>query len=257
MNQGINDHRSTQNNDVRDIPKWTHRYAQSRTALPGLIVAILIPTVVIGIMASIMMPPLILMGHRMPPAVKCGWIVGVLVLAIWLLARHHARYREIVRGVERKIANWIYRAEGEVTIGSEGGYRWPPHWTTYLGVLLIYVPIQILFRWAPVAPRYYQPLTALLWVPWLTYFGLRPPAGSPPQSRLWLVWPALYTVHAVLIMLGVPVYPPGDHPMLATCGLFLGYAALAAVASHIYARYALRRLRTLATSPEEAGGGQR
>ena len=91
----------------------------------------------------------------------------------------------------------------------------------------------------------------------LTCFILRPPAGSPPQPRLMLIWPALYTAHAALIMLGVPVHPSGEHPILAICGLFLGYAALAAVASHIYSRYALRRLRTLATSPEETGGGQR
>ncbi len=256
MNQGINSQRSTQDNDVRDIPKWTRRYGESRTALPGLIVAILMPTVFLGILAPIMVLPLILMGPRMPPAVKCSWIVGVLVLEIWLLARYQARLREIVRGVERKIANRIYRADGEVAIGPEGGYKWPPHWVTYLGVLVVYVPIQILFRWAPVAPRYYQPLTALLWVPLLTYFMLRPPTGSPPQPQLWLLWPALYTVHAALIMLGVPVYPPGDHPMLATCGLFLGYAALAAVASHIYSRYALRRLRTLAQSSDTTRGEQ-
>jgi len=36
----------------------------------------------------------------------------------------------------------------------------------------------------------------------------------------------------------------------------VGYGVIAGVAAHIYSRYALRRLRTLATSPEETGGEQ-
>ncbi|GAH45049.1 unnamed protein product, partial [marine sediment metagenome] len=50
------------------------------------------------------------------------------------------------------------------------------------------------------------------------------------------------------------IYVTGEYPVLvlANYGLFMGYGVIAGVAAHIYSRYALRRLRTLATSPETA-----
>ena len=144
--------------------------------------------------------------------------------------------------------------------------KWAPHWLTYGMLIVVVAPVLMIGggEWLP--PQYWQPLTALLWVPLLSYGIVRPMRGEPASSRLLLLWPALYGLHAVLIMAGLPIYVTGEYPVLANYGLsppvlanyglFLGYGVIAALVAHIYSRYALRRLRTLATSPEETGGEQ-
>jgi len=108
-------------------------------------------------------------------------------------------------------------------------------------------------EWLP--PQYWQPLTALLWTPLLSYALVRPMRGERASSPLLLLWPGLYGLHALLIMAGLPIYVTGEYPVLvlANYGLFMGYGVIAALAAHIYGRVALRRLRALAGSPESQG----
>jgi len=156
----------------------------------------------------------------------------------------------------RKMGNWIYRGEGDATAPPEKTVKWSPQWLKYPWMILVMAPIFILPQCEFLPPQYWQPLTALLWVPLVSYTIVRPMRGGPAPSRLMLLWPGLYGLHAVLIMAGIPIYVTSEHAMLVICGLFIGYAVLAGLLSHIYSRIALRRLRALATSPEmvdEAG----
>ena len=65
-----------------------------------------------------------------------------------------------------------------------------------------------------------------------------------------MLWPTLYAIHAILLVAGAPIYFGGKWEALNMFVPVVGYGVLAALAGHIYSRIALRRLRTLATSPE-------
>jgi hypothetical protein len=65
-----------------------------------------------------------------------------------------------------------------------------------------------------------------------------------------LLWPGLLVIHAVLALAGV--HPFSGEPSAVTILVpTVGYGAIAALASHVYSRVALRRLRSLAR-----GGGR-
>lgn len=270
MKASANNHTDKQDNDVRDIPKWVRRYADSRTVLPSLLVAVL-AGVSVAVLFFIIVGPIVLLAWRLSLAghTTAGMIawacagsafIGVWVSVMWLFVRHRARYTDIVRSVGHKMANWIYRGEGDATPPPDKTVKWPPQWLTYTYVVIIVAPICILPVCEFLPQQYWQPLTALLWVPLLSYSILRPILrGGPVPSALMLLWPGLYAVHAVLIMAGLPIYVTGQYGMVANAGLFVGYGLIAALAAHIYSRIALRWLRAIARSPEaeEDIGGER
>ena len=70
------------------------------------------------------------------------------------------------------------------------------------------------------------------------------------------LWAALYTAHAILVLAGVPLLA-NLWPMWNVCLPLSGYGFVAMLLSHLYSRYALRKLRNLAGPPEDTpeGGG--
>jgi hypothetical protein len=95
--------------------------------------------------------------------------------------------------------------------------------------------------------RHIQPISALYAVPFLIYLGIRlRGVGSP----FMFVWPALYALHAILLVAGAPIYFAGHYTVLNVFVPMVGYGVVGALAGHLYSRLALRRLRTLAKSPE-------
>jgi len=95
--------------------------------------------------------------------------------------------------------------------------------------------------------RYMQPVSALYAVPFLVYIGIALRGiGSP---FMWL-WPALYGIHAILLVAGAPIHFGGKWEALNMLVPVVGYGLVAALAGHIYSRIALRRLKVLAGSPE-------
>ena len=263
MKANMTEPENKQDNDVRDIPKWVRRYADSRAVLPSLLVGLLVP-LSLTVLLFIIFVPIILL-HRFlwlagyPTAgiiaLACG--SAVWFSAMWWLVRHPARVREIALAVRCKMGNWIYRGEGDATAPPEE----TPKWLAYTYLVIILGPVLILPACECLPPQYWQPLTALLWLPLLSYSIVRDMLrGEPVSSGLMLLWPGLYAVHAVLIMAGLPIYVTGPLGMVANCGLLVGYGLIAALAAHIYSRVALRRLRALATTPETVdqsieGGG--
>ena len=224
--------------DLREIPKWARRYAQNRT-LPVVV------SLVIFAVASCLVGGLsyltawayvkdkrVLAGASM--LVLCGFAVWWL----WFTFIGAAR-------IMRSIGERLYRGDGSVSVGACAGSeesKGPPLVafvvmfcalaSVGLGLLGLY-PIRLL-----------QPVSALYVVPSACYIGLKVRhVGSP----FMLLWPALYAIHAVLLVVGVPI---GMGPMLDVFFPVIGYGLIAALAGHIYSRVALRRLRRLAASPE-------
>jgi hypothetical protein len=100
-----------------------------------------------------------------------------------------------------------------------------------------------------VAPRWQQPISAVFLVPvfyiW-TWWWVKHNDGNPVH----FLFPVLYALQALLILVGVPLYVRYAHPFPNIWLSFGGCLALALLGSHLYNRYALRRLRRLAVSPE-------
>jgi len=278
------DHHQEPRHDLRQIPKWARRYAQNREILPGVLVTllfgVLFGVLLSSVLAFIIFGPILLLhrlfslaGYDLRGPIACVWGGGVAVLVAWLLVRHRARSREIASALGRKMGNWIFRSGGYATPLPAKTVKWSPHWLTYGMIIVVVAPVVVApiltlgwGEWLP--PQYWQPLTALLWVPLLSYGIVRPMREEPAQSRLLLLWPALYGLHAVLIMAGLPIYVTGEYPLLANYGLFVGYGVLAnyglfvgygvlaGLVSHIYSRFALRRLRKLAAVPAALDGAE-
>jgi hypothetical protein len=90
-----------------------------------------------------------------------------------------------------------------------------------------------------------QPVSALYCVPFMVflYFWQRPKVGF-----LMLLWPALYAIHAILIVAGVPIVFAEESKFFSLNMLIptFGYGFLTSVIGHIYSRYALKKLKTAA-----------
>lgn len=143
-----------------------------------------------------------------------------------------------------------YRKEGSARIESNRRKQYP--WLGYVvgalfgtcvfgGVIFGsrgYFPIALM---QPVSAMYCVPFMIFLW--WWQ---------RPASSWIMLLWPALYAAHALLLLSPLPI-PKGDewggaHMIGAMCG----YGILAAGLSHLYSRYALRRLQRLSRTETQA-----
>ncbi len=256
MNQGINSQRSTQDNDVRDIPKWTRRYAQNRT-LPMLV---FFAIYVVGFAAfgglSYLTAWAYVTGQRALMVAALLLIGGFAAWWMWFSFVGGPR-------IMRRITKRLYRSEGAVLSRPFPEMKpalqayLPSWWQWWQSPAVGFVLMSIVIASAlagcyGLSIRYMQPMT-VLYIPLLVYM-ISP--RCDPSPFMWL-WPTLYAIHAIILLVGAPIYFGGKWEVLNIFVPLIGYGVIAALAAHIYSRYALRRLRTLATSPEETGGGQR
>ncbi len=243
MNQGINSQRSTQDNDVRDIPKWARRYAENRT-LPMLVFFAIF---VVGFAAfgglSYLTAWAYVTGHR---ALAVAAMLVLSGFAAWWM------WFSFVGGprIMRRITERLYRSEGAVSPGpspEKNIARVSP--AVPFGFMFCVIASVGLGLLGVLPIRYMQPISALYIIPFFVYVGIiQRGSGSP----FMMLWPTLYAIHAILLVAGAPIYFGGKWEMLNMLVPVIGYGVIAALAAHIYSRYALRRLRTLATSPETA-----
>jgi len=229
---------------VREIPNWARRYAQNRT-LP------VVASLAIFAVASCMFGGLsyltawayvndrrVLAGASM--LVLCGFAVWWL----WFSFVGGAR-------IMRRISERLYQGEGSVSVGACVGdeelRRPPPGVFVFVFCVIASTGLGLL-GFLPI--RYMQPISALYVVPFMLYLGLRQRPGGSPFMCL---WPALYGLHALLDVAGVPVRFLGELRALDVFVPVIGYGLIAALAGHIYSRVALRRLRQLAAGADVDG----
>jgi hypothetical protein len=232
---------------IREIPKWARRYAQNRT-LP--VVAFLLVFAVASCLfggLSLLTAWAYVADRRVLSAASMLVLCGFTVWWLWFSFIGATR---IMRGLSER----LYQGEGSVSVGACAG----------IGESKRLLPVAFVFAFCVLASvglgllglypiRLMQPISALYLVPFLCYLGLKlRHVGSP----FMFLWPGLYAVHAVLLVTGVPI---GMGPMLDVFVPTVGYGFLAALAGHVYSRFALRRLRNLAAgseAAEEAAGAQ-
>jgi hypothetical protein len=228
---------------VREIPKWARRYAQNRT-LPvvAFLVIFVLGSCVFGGL-SLLTAWAYVVEKRVLAAASMLVLCGFAVWWVWFSFIGAAR---IIGGITER----LYRGEGDVTVGACAGIADArgPLLVAFVFMFCVLASVGLgLLGSLPI--RYMQPISALYVVPFLCYLGLKlRRVGSP----FMFLWPALYGIHAILDVAGVPVRFWGDFHALDILAPMVGYGLIAALAGHIYSRVALRRLRSLAAS---AGGG--
>jgi hypothetical protein len=238
---------------AREIPKWAEQYAQNRT-LPTIVFL-----VVIALCIGVLCATAYLAGRAYETGNLRSEVLFAVVAAVtfaWILW-----FRFVVgRRISRRIADALYGEEGiALTEPMEQAESAPPHLSGAHFLLLICVVTWVALVLLDVIPyRYVLPAFALFMAPFTVYFYAFRYRGL--VSPFMLLWPLLYAIHALLLVLGAPIYitggPDGIYETLNLLIPILGYGLLAALTGHIYSRVALRRLRALAAPPEGDGSAE-
>ena len=161
------------------------------------------------------------------------WIRGVP----WAAAQPRPGFAWSSRGIGRQVAE-PDQVVGRVSL-----------WVAFLFKFCILASILLgMMGFFPI--RYMQPVSALYIVPFFVYVGARHARDGRAGSLFMSLWAALYALHAILLVAGAPIHFGRLDEALNVLIPLVGYGLIAALAAHIYSRFALRRLRALATSPE-------
>ena len=237
--------------DARAIPRWADRYARNRPPLRALVVGMMVGALPAGALAVILSLAVVSWraGHALPAGLCLAAAAAILAGLAWLLSTRR------LQTAAQAVCHALDRGEGHVVASSspEAQRRGRSPLGYIVAVLAIMTPIiAIVATHLGVPMRYVQPLVALYLVPSLAWlYWPKSPVGGPVM----LLWPGLYALHALLLVAGVPL-PAVREPMMSACLPLVLYQVVAHVASYSYSRFALRKLRRLAHSPEadETGG---
>ena len=234
--------------DLREIPKWTRRYAQNRTLRDLVVIALsfVLGGVYAGLIAGIMV------AYKRSDHI----LIGVLVIVLAGCVAFCLRYLPLMRSIMER----LYGKEGTVSLDPKRDFRVagrPSLPVLIASVIALVIPLNLLLWLALDAPGVYGlPIAALGYIPLLIYqWAKSRPSGSP----FLLLAPALLGLHALLLIAGVPIYVRvgGDYVRLINViGPIVAYSLVAVLTGHVYSRVALRRLRALARSPESANCAQ-
>jgi len=249
MNSKQNNKSHDQNTEkLEEIPKWTRKYARNRTltSLAVIVIAMLIAMVVafpLGFAQAAFEKGNIILA--------CVCIIALVAILIFLFIICVPKFNgvNIIGGWIDKL---IYRREGTALM-PEPTLTKKKKWLCYvIGPVVggCFLGTMYLGMEGYIAFKYMQPVSALYFVPSLVhlYFLQRPRIGP-----LALICPILYTIHAILIVAGVPIFFTGKNLcMLNICLPVFGYTFLAHTIGHLYSRYALKKLKGLTHLEGEA-----
>lgn len=225
--------------DPRQIVCWARRYAQSRT-ISFLVqwVFIVIMVMGIGLAASLTQ-----VAHEEGKTVTFTLSVILMVLAalalVWFSVSRWSG--ELVFS----ITNWLYGREGYVSYSGSSSERPLPLWLTGLGGgLLAYHLVGALFiSFNYMSIRYMQPWSAAYMTPYLILMVVYQRLGF----WAWL-WPVLYGLHAVALLLDMPIRFSHELELLNMVAPIFGYGLIAILIGHLFSRYALWKLKSLTRS---------
>ena len=226
---------------LKDIPKWTRRYAQNRMLTTFVLIALT------GLFAMFVAVPssLLIAAFMQGSVILASICIAVLAAIVIFLIIFISKYGGKNRGlIDQQIDQWIYGHEGTASMPAPKSTK-KKKWLE--GIVGAVVGICILGTMylgmeGYLAFKYMQPVSALYFVPFLVYLHF---LQCPRLGPLLLICPILYTIHAILIVAGVPVFFTGNLCMLNLALPAFGYTFLAYVIAHIHSRYALKNLKGL------------
>jgi hypothetical protein len=227
---------------LKEIPKWTRRYAQNRTLTPFvLIVMIFLISIGIGLPLGLVIGAftkgnMILAGAGIALLVAAS--IFPIIFALKVGGKNHI-------SIDQWIDQWIYGEEGTASM-QQPKLTKKKKWLNFVVALVVFICVigsMDLAKEGFISFKYLQPVTALYFVPFLVfqYFMRRPRLGP-----LLLICPILCTIHAILIIVGVPIYFTGSFGILNQFLPLFAYTFLAYVIAHFYSRYALKKIKDVA-----------
>jgi hypothetical protein len=222
--------------NLQQISKWTRAYAQNRS-LGFVVFMIIFVLLYAAIGGSSYLAGMAYRYDNMPLlCVSLALLVPVLGAVIYLSIPKWGGK------LQQRMVKRLYAREGQVSFVVPDERK--KFWALVLGVcfgtcIVASVAIDFVLH---IPFQYMQPISALYCVPFLVglWILMRPMAGY-----LTLLWPALYAMHAILIVAGAPIVFTGEWQSLNMLIPVAGYGMLTGVVSHLYSRIALRRLRRL------------
>ena len=229
---------------LKEIPKWTYKYAQNRT-IPFLITL----AINLCLFAGIAIP-----SYFGGKAYKSGnlvlfWIC-IFVLAVAMISLAFFCVPKWGGKFIARISRRLYNREGDVLISVPETIN-KRQWVGYV-VAVVFgscILVSVIFGILGHLPiKYMQPLSALYFVPFLVFLYLW---QRPIISPLALLWPILYSIHAILVVAGVPIQFGESWIFLNMLLPVFGYGFLAYVICHVYSRYALKKIKTTAHLRED------
>ena len=231
---------------LKEIPKWTRKYAQNRT-IPFLIFL----AINLCLFAGIAIPSYFGgKAYRNGNMVLFG--ISIFVLIISMICVIIISVPKWGSKIIERITRRVYAGEGSISISiSASESMKKKKWIGYVVAMVfgscVFISV-ILGLLGYLSIKYMQPVSALYVVPFLVFLYLW---QRPIISPLALLWPTLYAIHAILVVAGVSIQ--FDQPWIFLNMLIpvAGYGILCGLIGHIYSRYALNKLKTAAHLRED------
>lgn len=226
--------------DPRLIMQWARRYAKSRT-ISFLVqwVFIVAMVAVVGLAANLTNAAY-RSGNAALVYLSVAAMCVVMIVLLWFSMSRWGG--ELIF----RITQWFYGREGYVAVEDADEERPRGAWlmTALGGGLVAYHLLGAALVSLQYLPLHYmQPFSALYMAPFLGYMIVAQGLG------VWAwIWPLLYAMHAALLITGVMPSFSGEYEFLNMIVPVFGYGLVAILAGHLYSRYALWKLKSLARS---------
>ncbi len=246
-------HNKSQDQDmekIKEIPKWTRRYAQNRTLTTFVLL------VMVCLISMVIMPPLMCLiigfhkGNMILAGVGIALLIPVSIFFIIFLLKFGGKNRGLI---DQLIEQRIYGKEGAVSMPLPKTTK-KMRWLDFVGGVIVFIcaiGTMNLYMASYISVKNLLPVTAIYGVPFLIFQYL---FQRPRLGPLLLLCPILYTVHAVLVLVGVPIFFTGNWGICNMAIPLFGYTFLAYAVGHFYSRYALKKLKTAAHLEENTNG---
>ena len=207
--------------ELKEITKWTQRYAENRS-LPFLLAmsTCLIAFLGVGVL-SYFARNASRSGNKF-----LSWVFicsGWIFIAAVILSSHFIEKR-------------LYKKEGQIKHAITKSTRKEKIIGVIAGLLFsagVLISI-ILFARGYIAIKYIQPVSAIFFIPLLIFVGISFKKSINPIGFLVWLWPVLYIIHAILIIAGVPILIPKPLEVLNIIVPMIGYGILCGLLGHIY-----------------------
>ena len=207
---------------IKEIPKWTRRYVQNRTVPFLLTLFLFLVWMYLAGTGSKLARLAYRAGNMTEFYFAMTIVVAMVAILIWSLVQGSRD------GWSEKLTKRIYKETGDVVLPGSAKQKNPGlRQQSMTGVLMLGVPITVMLtRWGYIPNEYVQPVTALYAVPFLnvTFFTMR-----SMMSPIYLLWPILYGIHAILVVAGAPIQFEGQWESLNMLIPTIGYGVLTGV----------------------------
>jgi len=246
QNNKLQDHKAEK---LKEIPKWTRKYAQNRTLTILVLMAMLglfsmLIAAIVGFLLALAVTGFrkgnIILGC-VGAAVLAAVLAALVKFYIYIFAKFGGKNKGLL---DQIIDRWIYGQEGFTSMPQTKLTKKRKFLDICLGIVFMVCILgsMQLAMLGYISVKYLLPLMALFVVPFgvYQYFIMRPRFGP-----VILIFPVLYAIHAILIIAGVPIYFTGTFAVPLNMLLPIIYNLLAFMVGHIYSRYALKKIKSL------------